>query len=113
VNDYVALSNVTINKPALPKTGFAPGRVTTVSAQPKEKEYRQMDTLTLEIPSLGVNLPVVGISITDQGWDLTWLSNQAGWLDGTLMGNTGITAHTFLADGTPSPFVNLGSLYIW
>ena len=29
----------------------------------------------------------------------------------TLAGNTGLTGHTYLADGTPGPFVNLGSLY--
>jgi LPXTG-site transpeptidase (sortase) family protein len=114
VNDYGVSSSVTINKLVLPKTGFAPGRVTTLSAQPKAKAYRQMGTLTLEIPRLGVNLPVVGVPVTDRGWDLTWLSNQAGWLEGTaypsLAGNTGITAHTYLADGTPGPFVNLGTL---
>ncbi len=115
VNSYGASSSVTINKPPLPKTGFAPGRRTALPAQPKENEYRQLDALTLEIPRLGVNLPILGIPATDQGWDLTWLSNQAGWLEGTayptLAGNTGITAHTYLADGSPGPFVNLGSLY--
>ena len=115
VNDYGVSSSVTINRPALPKTGFAPGKITNLPAQPKEKEYRQIDSLTLEIPRLDVNLPVVGIPTYAQGWDLTWLSNQAGWLEGTayptLAGNTGITAHTYLADGTPGPFVDLGSLY--
>lgn len=115
VNSYGASSSVTIYRPALPKTGFAPGRVTTLPAQPGEKEYRQLDALALEIPRLNVKLPIVGVPTSAQGWDLTWLSNQAGWLEGTayptLAGNTGITAHTYLADGTPGPFVNLGSLY--
>jgi LPXTG-site transpeptidase (sortase) family protein len=115
VNDYGLTSSATINVPRLPKTGFAPRRVTVLPAQPGEKDYKQLDPLTLEIPRLGVKLPVVGVPVSAQGWDLTWLSNQAGWLEGTayptLAGNTGLTAHTYLADGTPGPFVNLGSLY--
>jgi LPXTG-site transpeptidase (sortase) family protein len=115
VDDYRTTSRVTINRPPLPKTGFAPGRVTALPAQPQEKEYKQLDTLTLEIPRLGVKLSILGVPISAQGWDLTWLSNQAGWLEGTayptLAGNSGLTAHTYLADGTPGPFVNLGSLY--
>ncbi len=115
VNNYGVTSSVTINRPALPKTGFAPGRVTALPAQPEEKQYQQLGALTLEIPRLGVKLPIVGVPTSAQGWDLTWLSNQAGWLEGTayptLAGNTGLTAHTYLADGTPGPFVNLNSLY--
>jgi LPXTG-site transpeptidase (sortase) family protein len=115
VNNYGVTSSVTINRPALPKTGFAPGRVTALPAQPKEKHYQQLGELTLEIPRLGVRLPIVGVPASAQGWDLTWLSNQAGWLEGTayptLAGNTGLTGHTYLADGTPGPFVNLGTLY--
>jgi LPXTG-site transpeptidase (sortase) family protein len=115
VNNYIRSSSVTISKPALPRTGFAPGRVTELPAQPRGSEYEQLQSLTLGIPRLGVSVPIVGIPSASQGWDLTWLSNQAGWLEGTayptLAGNTGITAHTYLADGTPGPFVDLGSLY--
>jgi LPXTG-site transpeptidase (sortase) family protein len=64
---------------------------------------------------LDLTLPIVGVPATGQGWDLTWLSNQAGWLEGsaypTWAGNTALTAHTYLADGTPGPFVDLNKLY--
>jgi len=57
---------------------------------------------------------VVGIPQSGGGWDVTWLGSQAGYLQGTAYptwnGNSGISAHVYNADGTPGPFVNLGSL---
>ena len=48
------------------------------------------------------------------GWNLTWLSNQIGYLEGTAYpsrdGNTGLTAHAYLPSGLPGPFVNLSKL---
>jgi len=42
------------------------------------------------------------------------LANAAGYLEGTafptLAGNSAITAHVYLADGTPGPFVHLDRL---
>ena len=57
----------------------------------------------------------MGIPLNPDGeWDLTWLGNQAGYLDGTAYpthaGNSVITGHVYLADGSPGPFVNLHSL---
>ena len=99
----------------LPLTGFAPNVVTVLPKQPASKRYTDMAGMRLEIPDLGLNLPITGIPLTSTGWDLTWLSNQAGYLQGTTfpgqVGNTGITAHVILADGTAGPFVNLGKLY--
>lgn len=47
-------------------------------------------------------------------WDLTWLSDQAGWLEGTAFptwsGNSAITGHVSLANGLPGPFENLQKL---
>lgn len=116
VNNYGASSNITINAPgALPATGFAPNRVTKLPQQPAEKAYTNLGNLWLEIPSLGLNLPITGVPLTQDGWDLTWLSNQAGYLTGTTfpgqVGTTGLTAHVTLADGTPGPFRNLDKLY--
>jgi len=98
---------------ALPATGFAPHRVTTLGIQPQELTYTGTG-MYLEIPSLGVDVPVVGIPQSGGGWDVTWLGSQAGYLQGTAYptwnGNSGISAHVYNADGTPGPFVNLGSL---
>lgn len=116
VDTYGANDSVTIGIPkvALPLTGFAPDQVTTIPQQPAESIYQLMDGITLQIPSLGVNIPVVGVPLENQGWDVTWLGNQAGWLAGTAFpgwnGNTALTAHVYDANGKPGPFVNLANL---
>ncbi len=116
VNNYGASSTITINAPgALPSTGFAPNRITKLPQQPAEKAYTNLGQMWLEIPALGLNLPITGVPLTQDGWDLTWLSNQAGYLTGTTfpgqVGTTGLTAHVTLADGTPGPFRNLDKLH--
>jgi LPXTG-site transpeptidase (sortase) family protein len=66
------------------------------------------------IPALDISLPVVSIPHNDEGWDLTWLWQGAGWLEGTAYptwtGNTVITGHAYLSSGLPGPFVNLEKL---
>ena len=99
----------------LPETGFAPGRVTVLPDMPQGYAYQDLGDLWLEIPRLGVQLPIIGIPRTAQGWDLTWLGRDAaGHLQGTTFptweGNAVITAHVFQADGLPGPFHGLGRL---
>ncbi len=97
----------------LPATGFAPGRVTVLPPMPEDLRYQQTD-LVLEIPKLGLRAPIVGVPRTEQGWDLSWLMGNAGWLEGTTFptwqGNTGITAHVTLPTGLPGPFAQLHTL---
>ena len=66
------------------------------------------------MPKLGIKVDIVGVPLGEADWNLTWLGSSAGYLDGTAYpthaGNTGITAHAYLADGTPGPFVKLDSL---
>jgi LPXTG-site transpeptidase (sortase) family protein len=125
----------------LPDTGFAPGVEHALPAQPAEKAYVDLlgvtaseawqsprqggdrfvvqstprgDNFVLEIPSLGLELPIVGVPLSEDGWDVRWLGSQAGWLQGTAFptwaGNTAITAHVWDADNNPGPFVDLGTL---
>lgn len=98
----------------LPITGFAPGVVTRLNAQPAEKLYHSNDGMFLQIPRLNVNIPIVGVPQSNGGWDLTWLDNAAGYLEGTAFpswpGNSAITAHAYLSNGQPGPFANLGTL---
>jgi LPXTG-site transpeptidase (sortase) family protein len=108
---------VTINVEAvieLPKTGFAPGRVTALPAQTVEKSYLQTGDVYLSIPSLGVQTDIVGVPITEDGWDLSWLGDNVGWLQGTAFpswaGNSSLTAHIVDAFGQPGVFKDLGSL---
>ncbi len=83
----------------LPKTGFTPGHVTRLPAQPDELKYTSYSDLELEIPSLGVKLPVVGVPRSGDSWDVSWLNDQAGWLEGSVFptwdGNSVLTAHVW------------------
>jgi LPXTG-site transpeptidase (sortase) family protein len=76
---------------------------------------QDLGDLWLEIPRLNLQLPIVGVPLRDDGWDLTWLWDEAGWLEGTAYpswaGNTVLTAHVYLPNGEPGPFVNLHTLY--
>jgi LPXTG-site transpeptidase (sortase) family protein len=98
----------------LPGTGFAPGVITRLPQQPQGFAYQQMSSMTLEIPGLSVQTPLVGVPIADDGWNLTWLGDQVGYLTDTafptLPGNTVITGHAYLADGTPGPFAALENM---
>ncbi len=107
---------IRINAPSgigLPNTGFAPNVVTELPEQPRESMYASTDLL-LEIPSLGVKIPIVGVPAAKRGWDVSWLGRQAGWLEGsafpTWSGNSVLTSHVYDANGLPGPFVNLNKL---
>jgi LPXTG-site transpeptidase (sortase) family protein len=114
VNVYGVLASLDITVPRLPATGFAPGVVTSIPAQPAEKAYTDLGDFWLEIPKLGVKMPIVGIPARGEEWDLTWLWDQAGWLEGTAYpthaGNSAITAHVYLPNGQPGPFYKLDAL---
>ena len=98
----------------LPETGFAPNRVTKISEQPADYRYLPLADLWLEIPTIGVNMNIVGVPQIDQGWDVSWLSDQAGWLQGTAFptraGNSALTGHVSLSNGLPGPFADLYKL---
>ncbi|MCB0102674.1 MAG: class F sortase [Anaerolineales bacterium] len=100
---------------ALPKTGFAPNKVTNLSAQPANLEYAKLGDLVLEIPSLNVKSTIVGVPQNkDKTWDVTWLGNDTGWLNGTAFptwnGNSVLTAHVTNASGLDGPFAALKTL---
>jgi LPXTG-site transpeptidase (sortase) family protein len=82
--------------------------------QPADKAYQQYQEVKLNIPVLGINIPLLGVPQVNGAWDATWLGNDAGWLTGTafpgISGNSVIVGHVYLASGLPGPFVNLESL---
>jgi LPXTG-site transpeptidase (sortase) family protein len=99
----------------LPNTGFAPQHVTVLSVQPANKAYADLGDLWLEIPNLGVQMPITGVpQAADGTWDVSWLGSRAGWLAGsafpTWAGNSILTGHVYDADGKPGPFMHLGQL---
>ena len=98
----------------MPDTGFAPDEFHILPNQRAEDEQSTFDDFWLEIPKLGVDMPIVGVPLTGEGWDVTWLNEQAGYLEGTAFptwpGNTALTAHVWNADNTPGPFIDLHTL---
>lgn len=111
--DYTLDFSVVVPQ-TLPQTGFAPDIRTSLSLQPAAKEYAELSGLWLEIPILRESLPIVGVPIPEDTWDVTWLGQQAGWLEGTafptLSGNSVLTGHAINANGFPGPFAELGKL---
>jgi LPXTG-site transpeptidase (sortase) family protein len=115
VDVYGVTASANVTRPPLPATGFAPGVVTGLPPQTSQNRYASLGELWLEIPALGVEIPIVGVPLEVDGWDLTWLGDQAGYLEGTAfpasLGNSGLTGHVYLANGQPGPFVNLHTLH--
>ena len=99
---------------SLPATGFAMGSVSPLALQPAEKSYSN-NGMVLEIPALGVDLSIVGVPLIDGAWDVSWLSDEAGYLYGTAYptwkGNTLITGHVWTAANQPGPFSQLKNLH--
>ncbi|WKZ35840.1 MAG: class F sortase [Anaerolineales bacterium] len=105
--------NVTAS--SLPATGFSPNRTTSLPSQPADLSYANLGDIWLEIPSLNVKSPIVGVPQADDNtWDVTWLGNATGWLHGTAFptwkGNSVLTAHVYNASGLEGPFAVLKSL---
>jgi len=98
----------------LPETGFPHRHVTVLSAQPAEKAYADLGNLWLEVPRLNLQMPIVGVPQVDGEWDVSWLGDQAGWLQGsafpTWSGNSVLTGHVWNAFNLPGPFQELGTL---
>lgn len=97
----------------LPATGFAPNVETLLPPQPQSLAYATTDVV-LEIPSLAVQIRIVGVLKKNGSWDVFWLGKQAGWLEGSAFpswsGNSVLTSHVYMSNGLPGPFVNLGKL---
>ncbi|MDP2842260.1 MAG: sortase, partial [Acetobacterium sp.] len=92
--------------------GFAPNQV---SLLPKQTSlYNGLGNIWLEVPKLGLKMPIVGVPMEENIWDVSWLGDKAGWLDETAYptsaGNSVITGHVYLPNGKPGPFVDLKKL---
>jgi LPXTG-site transpeptidase (sortase) family protein len=97
----------------IPVTGFKANAVTDMSTVTRET-YTATGDVTLEIPGLRVSIPIVGVPKKNGTWNVSWLSNEAGWLEGTAFpswsGNSVLTSHVYMSSGLPGPFVNLNKL---
>jgi LPXTG-site transpeptidase (sortase) family protein len=105
--------NTNVSGMTIPVTGFAQGEITSLPIQPAEKAYSATE-LWLEIPRLGVKMSIVGVPQTAEGWDVSWLGKEAGWLNGsaypTWGGNSVLTGHVWGALNQPGPFAQLKAL---
>ena len=68
----------------------------------------------LEIPELEVLAPITGVPLENGVWNVNWLADQAGWLEGSSFpsanGNSVLTGHVWNADNTPGIFNGLNEL---
>jgi LPXTG-site transpeptidase (sortase) family protein len=95
----------------LPETGFVPNQQTILSGVP---ETYSSTELTISIPALNVMTNITGVPHRNGTYAIDWLGNEVGWLEGSAypgsIGNSILTAHNFLANGRPGPFVDLKTL---
>lgn len=98
----------------IPVTGFPPDSITELDAA-AHPSYNEL-SIQMEIPVIGVNTSVVGVEINNGGWDVSWLQDQAGWLNGTAFptwrGNSVMTGHVVNTDGKPGIFSKLKYLRV-
>jgi len=96
----------------IPVTGFAPNTVTKLSAA--SRPAYNATNLIIEIPVIKVNTSIVGVQLKNGDWDISWLLDQIGWLNGTAYptwtGNSVLTGHVVNADGKPGVFSKLKDL---
>ncbi|MPN10621.1 hypothetical protein SDC9_157916 [bioreactor metagenome] len=97
-----------------PETGFAPGVTTKLPLQPLTEIYQAYSDMTVQIPALTSTVPVVGIPQSGNTWDITWLGENLGWLNGTAFpgseGNSVLVGHVYLANGLSGPLAALETL---
>ena len=95
----------------LPATGFAPNQFTVLSGKPES--YSDTE-LTISIPVLGVRTSITGVPNHNGNFEIDWLWQDVGWLQGSAypgsIGNSVLTAHVYLPNGRPGPFVDLKTL---
>jgi uncharacterized repeat protein (TIGR01451 family) len=79
---YVSIITRSSSRRKLPDTGFAKDSQTVLPIQPSDLAYASTDVM-LEVPGLGVKIPIVGVPKKNGTWNVSWLGNQAGWLEGS------------------------------
>ena len=83
---------------------------------PQAVSYTDLGDLWLEIPRLDIKTAIIGVPQSKDGatWNVSWLGDRAGWLNGTAFpthnGNSLLTGHVWNADNTPGLFANLNQL---
>jgi LPXTG-site transpeptidase (sortase) family protein len=102
-------SGQTVSGFVIPVTGFAPDIVTPLDEI--TRPLYDATAIQIKIPVIGVDTSIVGVQIQDGGWNISWLQDQVGWLNGTAYptrsGNSVLTAHVVNQDGKSGTFARL------
>ena len=96
----------------LPATGFSGKAVP--EAQPRDVHYRPLQ-MRIMIPTLNVDTELVTVPETEDSWEVQWLGERAGVLEGSALPGEGISvaaAHNTLNRTEYGPFALLGTLEV-
>ena len=96
----------------LPATGFSTLRHTVMPEQPQDLHYEPLQ-MRIQIPSLNVETELVTIPRKKNSWEVRWLDDGAGLLEGSALPGEGyavVAAHNTLNDTEYGPFALLGTL---
>ena len=96
---------------SLPKTGFVPNQI---SELPDLSVDYARTGMVLSIPKLGISSSIVGVPFEYGEWDIRWIGDQIGYLEGssfpTYEGNTVLTGHAYDSSGLVGVFHDLEDL---
>ena len=86
--------------------------ISSLPVQSEQESFTDLD-LRLIIPKLHKEVAIVGVPLTESGWNISWLGNAAGYPKGTAFPTCRATPSlqdVHLPSGLPGPFVNIGQL---
>jgi LPXTG-site transpeptidase (sortase) family protein len=69
---------------------------------------------TLLLPTVGVNMPIIQVYLSNSSWDISHLGQNVGHLEGTAWfdtpGNVALSGHVEMADGRKGVFARLNQM---
>ena len=98
----------------LPATGYSSLITNTLSEQPMALNYEPVRR-RLQIPTLNLETELVTVPLMDDSWQVAWLGNRAGILEGSALPGEGysfIAAHNTLNSEEYGPFALLSTMAI-
>ncbi len=95
----------------LPETGFSINQYFQPS-KPMELSYVSLG-MELQLPLLDVTMQLVWVPLTDNRWEVKWLEDRGGVLEGSAVPGEGVSmiaAHNHLTNQRIGPFLFIGNL---
>ncbi len=97
----------------LPPTGFPANQITLLDPQPAALAYKDLGNYQIEIPTLDVVSPIIGVPQEENTWGVQWLGEKSGLLEGSNLPGEGLSvvaAHNHVNSGMAGPFAMLNSM---